>query len=61
METLAIVFAILTVAFVLDMMRLDYGILRGVRYESSRIDAGTILAVGSFFAAVVFGVLAAVL
>ena len=62
METLAIVFAILTVAFVIDIMRIDQAEFSGkVQVANDRADVSTVLALFCSVAAVTFGILAAVL
>jgi len=60
METLAIVFAILALVFVIDLARMDYGYVHKLYVPESRLDISALLALGSVMAAVTFGVLAAV-
>ena len=60
MDTLAIVFAILALVFVLDLARIDQAEIGGYSVPPARADASAIAALGSIIAAVVFGVMAAV-
>ncbi|KKN49326.1 hypothetical protein LCGC14_0644250 [marine sediment metagenome] len=62
METLAIVFAILTVAFVIDIMRLDLMVSISDKFgvAEQRVNVSAILALFCTVAAVTFGILAAV-
>ena len=61
METLAIVFAILALVFVVDLARIDQAELSGkVQVAEGRVNVSTVLALFCTIAAVTFGVLAAV-
>ncbi len=60
METLAIVFAILALVFVIDLARLDQIRLGGHPTPESHHDISAMLALGCTVVAVTFGVLAAV-
>ncbi|KKL75942.1 hypothetical protein LCGC14_2049920 [marine sediment metagenome] len=60
METLAIVFAILALVFVIDLARLDQIRLGGHYTPDSYHDISAVLALGCTVAAATLGVLAAV-
>lgn len=59
METLAIVFAILALVFIVDLGRGDFLVSRGMMVSESRFDLSALGALVSVVAAVVFAILAA--
>lgn len=61
METLAIVFAILALVFVIDLGRGDFLVSRGMMSSETHFDISAVGALVSVVAAVTFGILAVVL
>ncbi len=59
METLAIVFAILALVFVVDLGRGDFLVSKGMMASESRFDISAVGALLCVVSAVVFGILAA--